>query len=778
MKLTIDNLDGLGPIDYTAAIATGKTSPGIHHMLHGPSKFSLSLVLGATGLAVPANGGRIIFTRGDGTPMFTGQLTSTPATEYAGWGERGALNRYSLEAESDEVLLDRKTLPTLSAFVTRTAGDVLRQITNELMPGVFDVTQVAELDVVPKYQSNPQKTWSAHAAELDLLARARHYVRNGQLVFQGIGARTFVVDETLPGFVADGLKLTAHGSVVNDVTMIGQVEPQAYVTDYFVGDGVTLHFGLSQIPFTRSSSVVLDEEWTGAVVNSLRWGVVDPQAAVSVSLGKLQINGGTGADGQTLVQYAEKIDAGGAIFLQHGDALFSASSDGVVGGLYTGAVIIGNCVAGFRVTPSGGQSSIQALLSGVVSGTPLVTIAGHHYVFATRLYSAEAYWRGQTFHSSTHPAGAGRGGTIAAANVRVVLEVHDIDPANPGSLVAPSVVLFDGLVPSFPDACTYALVDAASMYCSIAFTRILRISDALVRSALPGFGYRTRLTGAVLEGAECAISRQPALQFFAAYAPAPNEQIVVKYRSAGRAIARVVDPINIAALQRAGDDGRRGTVLTLKVPSPRTSKDCINAADALLDDKTQAGWAGEYDTWSDFLPGGAQDILPGDGLELNVPSRGAQFLAIVREVLVDFTDLANDRGKYKIRFANEAAEPLAFQFQANSQGALPDAPVLMKDTVVNLPASLVASVITQVSSTTATMDAGQGLPAGYGIEVRRNDSGWGPDNDRNLVGRFTTQTFTAPRLAKSQSYFLRLYDGSNPPLYSLYSALLHIDYPF
>jgi hypothetical protein len=613
---------------------------------------------------------------------------------------------------------------------------------------------------------------------VDVLARGRHFVRNGQVVFQAIAANTFVLDETASGFTVDGLKLTAHGAPANDVTVIGLVEPQAYVTDYFVGDGVTLHFSLSQIPFTRTTSVVLDEEWIGAAINPLRWSLTDPQTVVSVSVGKLQVNGGTGVDGQTVVQYAEKVDAGGAVYLQHGDTVFSAASDGVMGGLYAGVVSIGNCVAGFRVTPSGGQNSIQALVNGAATGTPLVTQAGHHYVFATRLYAAEAYWRGQTFHSSAHPAGSGRGGTVTPASVRAVLEVHDIDPANPGSLVAPSVVLFDGPVTNFPDACTYALVNAASMHCAIAFTRILRISDALVRSALAGGSYRTRLTGSQIDGAECAISKQPALQFYAAYAPAPNEQIVVKYRSQGRAVARVGDATSIAVLQHGGDNGTRGAVVTVKMPPPKTSTDCINAASALLDDKVQAGWAGEYDTWSDFLPSGAQDILPGDGLQLSVPSRGAQFLAIVREVLIELVDLANDRGKFKITFANEAAEPLAFQLQTNSLRKLPDTPMLAKDVAVSLPANLVAAVITQVSSTTTTIDAGQGLPAGYGVEIRRSDSGWGPYNDQNLVGRFATQTFTVPRLAKSQSYFLRLYDASNPPLYSQYSALLHIDYPF
>jgi hypothetical protein len=50
-------------------------------------------------------------------------------------------------------------------------------------------------------------------------------------------------------------------------------------------------------------------------------------------------------------------------------------------------------------------------------------------------------------------------------------------------------------------------------------------------------------------------------------------------------------------------------------------------------------------------------------------------------------------------------------------------------------------------------------------------------NDRNLLGRFNTQTFNLARLAATQNYFLRLYDSSSPPKYSRYSAALHVDYP-
>jgi hypothetical protein len=62
-------------------------------------------------------------------------------------------------------------------------------------------------------------------------------------------------------------------------------------------------------------------------------------------------------------------------------------------------------------------------------------------------------------------------------------------------------------------------------------------------------------------------------------------------------------------------------------------------------------------------------------------------------------------------------------------------------------------------------------------EVRWSDSGWGPGNSRNLVGRFGSETFTLPRLSRVQTVFLRQYDASTPPKYSRYSTALHVDYP-
>jgi hypothetical protein len=492
----------------------------------------------------------------------------------------------------------------------------------------------------------------------------------------------------------------------------------------------------------------------------------------------IQANGNANCSTADVIQLAEKIELGGALVMQHGDVMFSAASSGVLGGLYSGSISVAGCLAGFGITPDGAQSNIQAVVNGAATGTPMVTVAGHHYVLTTCLYSQEIYRRQQIFHSSVHPAGSGIGGAEVSADVRIVLEVQDIDPNNPGTEVAPATVLYDGVLSSAPDFCTYALVDAANLQCAIAFTRLIEAVDAEVRSALPGQSYRTRLVGPLKEGGECTITSSLALEFYSQHAPAANELIEVHYRGRGRALARVTNPASIAALQRGIDNGLHGAVRHGKEPLARTAADCENAALALMDDSTGPAWTGEYDTWSDFLPGDASDIFPGDALNLNVPSRGAMFPAIVHEVEVTVRDLDGEHSAHKIKFANDAAVSLAFAFEAaRIAGTLIVAEFTNTQVgTLYLPA-LTAAAITQVTSTTVSVDAGAAPPSGGGIEVRWSDAGWGPGNDRNLIGRFTTQTFTVPRLSQVQDCYLQQYDASVPPKYSRYSAGLHVDYP-
>jgi hypothetical protein len=212
-------------------------------------------------------------------------------------------------------------------------------------------------------------------------------------------------------------------------------------------------------------------------------------------------------------------------------------------------------------------------------------------------------------------------------------------------------------------------------------------------------------------------------------------------------------------------------------PPARTTADCENAALAILDDTDGAAWAGVYQTWSDFLPGG-QDVFPGDGLQVAAPSRNAAFTAVVREVNIQVKDLDGEHSNYSIAFADDAAQPLAYEVtSAAHPGTLAVIAVTASAVGANFIADLTAVSISLVTSTTVTLDAGVASPAGGGFEVRRTDFGWGAANDRNLIGRFSTQSFLVPRLARTQDYYLRQYDGSSTPKYSRYTAAIHIDYP-
>ncbi len=242
-------------------------------------------------------------------------------------------------------------------------------------------------------------------------------------------------------------------------------------------------------------------------------------------------------------------------------------------------------------------------------------------------------------------------------------------------------------------------------------------------------------------------------------------------------MARVVDAAAAAALACGPDNGVRAGVRHIAAPAARTATDCENAALALLDDGAQQAWAGEYESWSDFFPGAGDDIFPGVAIAIEAASRGANFTAIVREVELEVPDFGGEHTRYKIRFANDAAEPLAFAFE-QATAYPPEEAVAVANVGASTIADLPQAEITAYTSTTVTIDAGSDPPAGGGIEVRRSDHGWSAEDDRNLIGRFTARSFTVPRLSRTQDYYLRQYDGASPRRYSRYSTALHLDYPY
>lgn len=776
MILSIDNFDISGPRDYTRLL-DGTFTPKVVRRLNEAATMDLALVTDGTAFFAPVENARVVLQRSDGAKLFTGYLAGAPEPECVGEGERGPVYRYKLHVLGDESLLDRKPTTWRAPFTRRTVGSAVRELVKDVGGRSLRTDGVQDVETLVSYVSDPQVKCSAQIATMARLARCVYRAHDEAISFSPIGSTRHMIDETDVDVTPASFNARVEPEVLNDITVTGRVEPLAYVKDYFLGDGYTLQYNLSELPFARRNLTMVEEEYAGTALRAQYWALQDASAKVSVAGGKLKVAGGTGVDGATVVSFVEQMELGGATMLQHGDVTFTASSDGVIGGLYSGGITAANCVAGFRVTKSGAQSAIQAVVNGVANGASMTTVSGRRYSMTTRFYSSEPYRTQQVFHSSVAAAGAGKGGATTAANVRVVLEAREIDPNNPASLATASTVLYDGVVTNAPAYCTYGLVNSKDLHCEIAYTLLKRIAQVLVRSTKSGQAARTRLAGAQVDGAECGISSVGDLYFFAAYPPLPNEAIQATYRSSGRAMARVVDVEDAAARMHSGDDGVRGAMRNMQTPAARTSVDCENAALALLDDHTRTAWSGEYETWNEFLPGGASDVWPGDDVDVNAPSRQAQFRATIREVEIEARDVTNDRAVYKMKFANDAAAPLSCEFSATVLREPIDA-----DRVTGSTGSLYLDAtwgaeITAVASTTVAIDTGMAPSAGGGIEVRRSDSGWEPGNDRNLVGRFATRNFTVPRLTRVQDYWMRQYDASTPPRYSRYSTLLHLDYP-
>ena len=364
MKLTIDNLDGWGPRDYTASI-DGSKKPELIRKLNRSTELRLRLVGATNDFLVPVTGARVMMGRTNGQDVFAGCVVGAVQHEYLGYGEKGPIYRYTLVAHSDEVSLDRKTISSRPPFVARGAGEALRYLTEALLPGAFDTSEMGKGDVIPWYVCRTGKRWSDVASDMATLGRARYRVDAGGIRFEPVGLVTLALAESDDSFSPAGLSLRKTDNSVNDLTVIGNTEPSMYVKDYFVGDGFSLKFYLSQIPFTRSSRTLVDEEY--ATLDPARWLKTDPTGVVSTNRGKLVIAGGNGVDGATRVEFSERMELAGALVLQHGDIQFQSASRGLIGGLYADEVTTNSCVAGFQITPSGGNNRIAALINGVAS---------------------------------------------------------------------------------------------------------------------------------------------------------------------------------------------------------------------------------------------------------------------------------------------------------------------------------------------------------------------------------------------------------------------------
>lgn len=775
MILTIDNQTGSGPVDYSAALSADAPLE-IARALNAPSRCTGALLLNADpgALPTPVRRARIVVSSDSGVTLFTGYIATTPVAIYTGTGLTGPVYRICFSAVSDEWLLDKQSLTLTGQGFTVAGGTLLSTLANRTAAGLLTTTEIQPGNDIGVFTPEPAKPWSANAAAIASSTYAAYRALGGALSTQTIGTTTHTLDfdtgaadSTLS---VSALRTTSIKELANDVTVSGAIEPTAFVTEMFQGDGTTTVFQLSDAPFRATKPTLLTDTFSQPSLNSQTWNITDPGSHFSLGGAGLMLSGGTGADGQTTLVAIDQIELGGTLVLEAASVQLTAPSDGVLLGLYSGPVGRANCFAGCNVRQSAGATLLTPFVNGTEAGTSYTILPGHTYTLRIRLHSPEVQRVLQAYYARVDGAIESFGGGLVSSPVSLVFDL--IDQGNASS--TPATILYDsaaaGPIPASPAACTFAAVDSLQLTGSIGSITVTQAGSAWISSTPPSAATYTRLIGIAAQGVDCSVSATGKVTFFAGRIPVPEELVTVAYRIRSRAVARLQDSASITA--ESGPSRWLGKVLR---PLARSSTDCESAASAILAfaSDPSAAIAGSYAVINPASDSDS-DIWPGDTLALT--ANGQTLSAVVRTVSLANGHAVPELLTYRIAFANDWAESLGITL---SEAIAPDA--FLPPTAASAPAqclaNLTALAVTSATASALQIDAGANPPSGGGFEVRLRDWDFAPGPGADLVLRAPVRSFTIPRAAQSERYFIRQYDASAPPLYSRLSSAIFTNLP-
>jgi hypothetical protein len=768
MKITINGQD------YTAALDAVRPLT-IERKLNEPSACQLWLSLPTGGsLAMPLRNQYLAVMGDDGTCYFTGYIAVSPLPEYAGLAIEGPRYRIALQALSDELLLDQLLMPSSKGTAGESAGALMTRLVTRTGATGLSTAGLSLGAAVGHFVPSPGATWSKSAGQVASMARAAYRAINGALTISSVQNTVHPLNETDGSLNLASLALTASvkRALANDVTVCGEEEPVAYVTEYFLGDGVTTQFYLTTDPFfpASSKSTIIRELFNEAQIDQRVWGKTGAPGFLSLGAGGLVMDGGNGIDGETQLTWLDSMEMGGTQLLEAVGVTLSPGSTGALAGFFVGQNTQDACIAGFQAIAQNGTGAVtlQPLIQGSPVGTAYPINSAYQYTLRVRVHCQEIERELPYYRSFGDSGEITYGGQLTAASGSVQMDIQQFVDGVGGM----PVTLYDGAVAGLPAACN---VVAASSINLIGTMRALNLTDlgsGWVVSTPPGGGPYTRRVGTTGEGAECHLLRTGKLVFYTGYAPVTGEQIAVSYRTIGRAVGRAVNTASQQALALAGMPTESAWIGSVTTPPACSSADCRNAALAI-----EQAAAGVSALWSGTYKGSrmsfAADVWPGDALLLNAPSTNLDAQVVVRTVAVSYRASYPDLVEYAIAFANDWADDLAIKTSATVPA---DAwlPAPIAPTVL---ANLTGLTVTVLNGTTVTINAGATPPTGGGFEIRRRDFAFMPGEDPDLVMRATQPIMTFSRECANDRFYIRMYDGSTPPNYSEFSTALFINLP-
>jgi hypothetical protein len=768
MKITINGQD------YTATLDAARPLT-IERKLNEPSVCQLWLSLATNGsLPMPLRNQSLSVMGDDGTYYFTGYIAVSPLPEYAGLAIEGPRYRIAIQALSDELLLDQYLMPPSTGTTGETAGELLTALVTHTGVTQLSTAGLSLSAAVSNFVPDPGAPWSKSAGQVANMARAAYRAINGALTITPVQTTVHPLNETDGSLNLATLSFAASvkRGLANDVTVCGEHEPVAYVTEYFLGDGSTTQFYLAQDPFfpAASKSTIISELFNEPQINQSVWGDTGGAGYLTLGAGGLVMNGGNGIDGETLLAWLDSVEMGGTLLLEAVGVTLASGSSGILAGFFVGRDTQAACIAGFQVTTQGGTGviTLQPLINGSAVGTTYVINPTYQYTLRVRVHCAENERELAVYRSFGDSGAITAGGQLIAAPGYIQMEIQQYVDGVGGM----PVTLYDGAIGSLPTACTVVAASSISLMGTMRALHLTNLGSGWVVSTPPSGGPYTRRVGTTAEAAECHLDRTGKLVFYTGFAPVSGEQVAVSYRTVGRAVGRAVNTASQAALAAAGMPVEAAWIGSVTNPAARSSADCRNAA--LVMEQAAAGvsalWSGTYKGMRFSF---VSDVWPGDALLLNAPSTSLNAQVVVRTVKVSYKASYPDLVEYSISFANDWADDLAIKTSAT----VPADAWLPAPVAPTVLANLNTLTVTAVTGTTVTINAGVTPPTGGGFEVRTRDFDFMAGTDPALVMRSTLPAMTISRITANDRFYIRMYDGATPPNYSEFSTALFINLP-
>ena len=768
MKITIAGQDYTSTLDAARELT-------IERKLNEPSECQLWLSLPTGGsLATPSRNQSLAVTGDDGTNYFTGYIAVSPLPEYAGMGIEGPRYRIAIQAISDELLLDQLPMAPSKGATGVTAGPLMAALVTRSGATTLSTRSLTLNAPISQFAPEPGAAWSKSAGQVASQARAAYRAVNGALTLSSMPSAVHPLNETDGSLNLANLAFTSSvkRGLANDITVCGEHEPAAYVTEYFLGDGVTTQFYLSADPYlpASSQSTIIHESFNEPQIDLRVWGNPGGYGYLSLGAGGLVMDGGDGNDGDTLLTWLDPVEMGGTLLLEAVGVTLSPGSTGILCGFFIGLENLAGCTAGFQVTAQQGTGTVklQPIVQGTATGSTFSVNPANQYTLRVRVHCAEIERALASYRSYGDSGAITSGGQWNLTSGKIQMEIQEFVNGVAGM----PVTLYDGSISSLPAACMVVAASSTNLIGTMRGLNLTNLGSGWVVSTPLNGGAYTRRVGSAAEAAECHVERTGKLVFYTGFAPAIGEQVAVSYRAVDRAVGRAVNTASQQALAQAGLPAEIAWIGSVTNPAARSSADCRNAA--LVMERAAASisalWSGTYKgNRASF----ATDVWPGDALLLKAPSTSLNAQVVVRAVKVSYRASYPDLVMYVITFANDWACDLAIKTSdtvpADAWLPAPIAPTVL--------ANLSGLTVTALNGGTVTINAGATSPTGGGFEIRRRDYAFMAGEDPGLVMRATVPAMTFPRASANDRFYIRMYDGATPPNYSEFSAALFINLP-